>query len=203
MRGTLKTTTLEAKFPLLAVEQDCILSKNADITAAFRVTLPELFTVTSAEYEAIMVERFLLPASAGEGCRCRISDEPRRSYLWRDVRRSRQRHRRQRLGAREALLGERVQYTLWAGAEPGRTAIAAVCIPLVAGELSALASCPGDFGTVRHASLRGAAAGTAAKKEKEKTIILKIKNARNIFSDVFLSTLLSRWNYNPAFSRLS
>ena len=53
MRGTLRTSTLEAKFPLLAVEQDCILSKNADITAAFRVTLPELFTVTSPEYEAI------------------------------------------------------------------------------------------------------------------------------------------------------
>ena len=53
MRGSLRTSTLEAKFPLLAVEQDCILSKNADITAAFRVTLPELFTVTSPEYEAI------------------------------------------------------------------------------------------------------------------------------------------------------
>ena len=53
MRGRLKTSTLEAKFPLLAVEQDCILSKNADLTVAFRVTLPELFTVTGAEYEAL------------------------------------------------------------------------------------------------------------------------------------------------------
>lgn len=53
MRNTLKTTTLERKFPLLAVENGCIISKDADKTVAFRVELPELFTVTSAEYEAI------------------------------------------------------------------------------------------------------------------------------------------------------
>ena len=35
------------------VELACILSKEADVTVAFRVTLPELFTVTSAEYEAM------------------------------------------------------------------------------------------------------------------------------------------------------
>lgn len=53
MRGRLKTATLERKFPLLAVENNCIISKNADITAAFRVILPELFTITGAEYEAM------------------------------------------------------------------------------------------------------------------------------------------------------
>ncbi len=53
MRSILKTTTLEQKFPLLAVENGCILSKDADITVAFMVTLPELFTVTAAEYEMI------------------------------------------------------------------------------------------------------------------------------------------------------
>jgi conjugation system TraG family ATPase len=53
MRNTAKTTTLENKFPLLAVENNCILSKDADITACFEVRLPELFTVASAEYEAI------------------------------------------------------------------------------------------------------------------------------------------------------
>ena len=53
MRNTLKATTLERKFPLLAVENGCIVSKDADITVAFRVELPELFTVTRAEYEAI------------------------------------------------------------------------------------------------------------------------------------------------------
>ena len=53
MRNMLKATTLERKFPLLAVENGCIISKDADMTVAFRVELPELFTVTSAEYEAI------------------------------------------------------------------------------------------------------------------------------------------------------
>lgn len=53
MRNTLKAATLESKFPILAVENDCILSKDADITVAYRVELPELFTVTSTEYEAI------------------------------------------------------------------------------------------------------------------------------------------------------
>ncbi|HCO68747.1 MAG TPA: conjugal transfer protein TraG [Dysgonomonas sp.] len=53
MRNVLKAATLESKFPLLAVEHDCIISKDADITTAYRVELPELFTVTSAEYEAI------------------------------------------------------------------------------------------------------------------------------------------------------
>ena len=53
MRNTLKASTLESKFPLLSVEHGCIISKDADITVGFRVELPELYTVTSAEYEAI------------------------------------------------------------------------------------------------------------------------------------------------------
>jgi conjugation system TraG family ATPase len=53
MRNVLKAATLESKFPLLSVENDCIISKDADVTVAFRVELPELFTVTSSEYEAI------------------------------------------------------------------------------------------------------------------------------------------------------
>ena len=53
MRNTSKMTTLENKFPLLAVEHSCIISKDADITVAFEVELPELYTVTGAEYEAI------------------------------------------------------------------------------------------------------------------------------------------------------
>ena len=47
-----KATTLESKFPLLAVEHNLITSKDADITACFRVHLPELFTVASPEYDA-------------------------------------------------------------------------------------------------------------------------------------------------------
>lgn len=53
MRNKAKSTTLESRFPLLAVENNCIISKDADITACFEVRLPELFTVASAEYEAI------------------------------------------------------------------------------------------------------------------------------------------------------
>ena len=53
MRNILKATTLESKLPLLAVEHGCIVSKDADITVAFRVTLPEVFSVSSAEYEAM------------------------------------------------------------------------------------------------------------------------------------------------------
>ena len=46
MRNTSKMTTLENKFPLLSVEHGCIISKDADITVAFEVELPELYTVT-------------------------------------------------------------------------------------------------------------------------------------------------------------
>ena len=53
MRGTLKTSTLESKFPLLRVENNCIISKFADITAAYRIVLPELFTLTGEEYETL------------------------------------------------------------------------------------------------------------------------------------------------------
>ncbi len=53
MRGTLKTSTLESKFPILKVENNCIISKFADITTAYRVILPELFTLTGEEYEAL------------------------------------------------------------------------------------------------------------------------------------------------------
>ena len=53
MRNILKATTLESKLPLLAVEHGCIISKVADITVCYEVTLPELFTVTSQEYEAM------------------------------------------------------------------------------------------------------------------------------------------------------
>ncbi len=53
MRNKARITTLENKFPLLAVENNCIISKDADITACFEVQLPELFRVESAEYEKI------------------------------------------------------------------------------------------------------------------------------------------------------
>lgn len=53
MRNVMKAATLESRFPLLAVENGCIISKDADITAAFEVELPEVFTVTSEEYVSL------------------------------------------------------------------------------------------------------------------------------------------------------
>jgi conjugation system TraG family ATPase len=40
-------------FPLFGVEHDSILSKQGDITIAYEVTLPELFTLSDQEYEAL------------------------------------------------------------------------------------------------------------------------------------------------------
>ena len=53
MRSVIKADTLEGRFPLLAFEYGCIVSKEADITVAFEVALPEIFTVTAEEYEAV------------------------------------------------------------------------------------------------------------------------------------------------------
>ncbi len=44
---------LDDLFPIMGVEHDCILSKQGDITIAFRVELPEIFTLSDQEYEAL------------------------------------------------------------------------------------------------------------------------------------------------------
>ena len=49
----MKAATLESRFPLMAVEHGYIISKDADITVAYRLELPEVFTLTRAEYEAL------------------------------------------------------------------------------------------------------------------------------------------------------
>ena len=53
MRNVLKAETLERRFPLLSVENGCIVSKDADLTVAFEVELPELYTVAADEYETM------------------------------------------------------------------------------------------------------------------------------------------------------
>ena len=53
MKSTFKTVSLESRFPLLSVEDNCIISKSGDVTVAFAVELPELFTLTGAEYESL------------------------------------------------------------------------------------------------------------------------------------------------------
>jgi conjugation system TraG family ATPase len=48
-----KHKTLEAVLPIYKVEQDCILSRQGDITLAYEVTLPELFTLSTDDFEAL------------------------------------------------------------------------------------------------------------------------------------------------------
>jgi conjugation system TraG family ATPase len=42
----------EKVFPIYKVESDCILSRQGDVTLAYEVTLPEIFTLSDQEYEA-------------------------------------------------------------------------------------------------------------------------------------------------------
>lgn len=44
---------MEDLLPLLAVEHNCIVSRQGDITVAFKVQLPELFSLSSEEYETL------------------------------------------------------------------------------------------------------------------------------------------------------
>ncbi|MBX2968240.1 MAG: TraG family conjugative transposon ATPase [Cyclobacteriaceae bacterium] len=44
--------SFEKVFPIWKVEDDCILSKQGDITIAYKATLPEIFTLSDQEYEA-------------------------------------------------------------------------------------------------------------------------------------------------------
>lgn len=44
---------LEKMLPVYQVEHDCILSRQGDITLAYEVSLPEIFTLSDQEYEAL------------------------------------------------------------------------------------------------------------------------------------------------------
>ena len=48
-----KIKNLEDVFPVWKIEQDCILDKQGSITLAYELTLPEIFTLSSADYEAM------------------------------------------------------------------------------------------------------------------------------------------------------
>lgn len=39
--------------PILGIDQDCILSKQGDVTIAYRAELPEIFTLSDSDYEAL------------------------------------------------------------------------------------------------------------------------------------------------------
>ncbi|TDO96056.1 TraG family conjugative transposon ATPase [Flavobacterium sp. 245] len=43
---------IEDLLPIMAVEHDCILSKQGDVTVVFKADLPEIFTLSDQDYEA-------------------------------------------------------------------------------------------------------------------------------------------------------
>jgi conjugation system TraG family ATPase len=43
---------LEEILPILGIENNCILSKQGDVTIAYKIELPEIFTLSNQEYEA-------------------------------------------------------------------------------------------------------------------------------------------------------
>jgi conjugation system TraG family ATPase len=53
MRNMLPTSTLENRNPIYKIEHGAIISKYADITYAFAVELPEIFTLTEADYNSV------------------------------------------------------------------------------------------------------------------------------------------------------
>ena len=50
-----KTKNLDKLFPILAVDEETniIVSKNADLTAAFELKAPEIFAVSDGEYDSL------------------------------------------------------------------------------------------------------------------------------------------------------
>ncbi|MET0570455.1 MAG: TraG family conjugative transposon ATPase [Pedobacter agri] len=44
---------MEGIFPIFKVEKDCLLSMNGDVTVGFKLTLPEIFTLSMSDYEAM------------------------------------------------------------------------------------------------------------------------------------------------------
>src|SRR5262245_24123093 len=40
-------------FPIWGIEHDCILSRQGDLTLAFEVMLPEIFTLSNEDYESL------------------------------------------------------------------------------------------------------------------------------------------------------
>lgn len=48
-----KVKALEQVLPIYKIEGDCILSKAGDLTLAFEVSLPEIFTLSTSDFEAL------------------------------------------------------------------------------------------------------------------------------------------------------
>ncbi|PUZ28591.1 conjugal transfer protein TraG [Chitinophaga parva] len=48
-----KVVALDKWFPISKIEGDCLISRQGDATLAFELTLPEIFTLSTDEYEAL------------------------------------------------------------------------------------------------------------------------------------------------------
>ncbi len=48
-----KNKSLQDVLPVFKIEKDCLLSHKGDFTLAYEVTLPEIFTMSTADYEAL------------------------------------------------------------------------------------------------------------------------------------------------------
>ena len=48
-----KTTTLAPILPLSPLENNCLLSRQGDITLAFQLKLPEIFTLSADDFESL------------------------------------------------------------------------------------------------------------------------------------------------------
>lgn len=53
MRNISKGFDIKQVFPIYAVENDFLINKVAEITAAYRLTLPEIFTLSKEDYESL------------------------------------------------------------------------------------------------------------------------------------------------------
>ena len=49
----LEAATLEQKQPIYKVESGCLISKNGDVTVAFRLEVPEIYTLAQHDYESL------------------------------------------------------------------------------------------------------------------------------------------------------
>ncbi|MGH2622189.1 MAG: TraG family conjugative transposon ATPase [Sphingobacterium sp.] len=49
----MNSISFEGIFPIMDIQEDCIISKAGDLTVVFSLRLPEIFTLSAAEYESL------------------------------------------------------------------------------------------------------------------------------------------------------
>ena len=49
----MKSISFEEVFPIMDIQDNCIISKSGDLTVVFSLRLPEIFTLSAAEYEGL------------------------------------------------------------------------------------------------------------------------------------------------------